>query len=93
MLHDAASVRYLAICGLLLFVSSAPVLVGTHPPLTDYPFYIARVFILSELDANPFVAEHYARSSFLIPNIGAELILVPLSALLPYEIAFDVFLS
>ena len=92
MSFNTVPARYLALCGLILLGCTAPFLLNTHPPLYDYPFYIARIFILSELNTNPFLLEHYAISSFLIPNIGAELVLLPLTVFVPYEVAFDVFI-
>jgi hypothetical protein len=92
MASSILSARYVAWCGLVIAGCSIPVLLGTHPPLYDYPFYIARLFILTELPTNAFLSEHYSASSFLIPNIGMELVLLPLTSILPLEVAFDVFL-
>jgi hypothetical protein len=93
MPHTASSVRYGILCGFVLLVSLAPILLNTHPPLIDYPMYIARIFILSELNSNPFVSEHYSVSSFLIPNISTELIAAPLVAFVSHEVVFTIFLS
>lgn len=86
------SLRWVTLCGLVVAVCSLPVLLNIHPPLYDYPFYIARLFILNELPDNAFLADHYVVSSFLIPNIGMELILLPLVRVMSYHAAFDVFI-
>jgi hypothetical protein len=88
---DTVSFSYLLLCALAFLLAVVPIIGNTHPPLYDYPFYIARLFILSSIDVNSFISEHYATSSFLIPNIALELISLPLATFLPYETVLDVF--
>ena len=87
---DTVSFSYLLLCALAFLLSVVPIIGNTHPPLYDYPFYIARLFILSSMDGNPFISEHYTTSSFLIPNIALEMIGLPLVTFLPYETVLDV---
>ena len=87
---DTVSFSYLLLCALAFLLSVVPIIGNTHPPLYDYPFYIARLFILSSMDGNPFIFEHYTTSSFLIPNIALEMIGLPLATFLPYETVLDV---
>ena len=69
-----------------------PVLATRYLPLHDYPFHLARIVILAQLN-NPFLARFYEQGSFLLPNIGMDAIAVPLSSLLGPERATRFFVD
>lgn len=78
---------------LVLAIATLPLWFADVPPLNDYPFHIARIYILQHLDDTPFLGEVYERRSFLLPNMGMDLVVLGLSAVLPLEIAGRVFVG
>lgn len=88
--HTAALVGLFV---LVLAIATLPLWFADVPPLNDYPFHIARIHILQRLDDTPFLGEVYERRSFLLPNMGMDLVVLGLSAVLPLEIAGRVFVG
>src|SRR4051812_31056315 len=86
---DRAS-RYWALCGLLLAFTALPVMLGVYPPFIDYPFHLARISMLA--DWNGFIREHYEIPSVLLPNLSLEMVMLPLSKLMPAESAGVAFI-
>ncbi len=78
---------------MVLAIATLPLWFVEVPPLNDYPFHIARIHILRHLDDTPFLSEVYERRSFLLPNMGMDLVVLGLSAVLPLEIAGRVFIG
>ena len=78
---------------LVLAIATLPLWFADVPPLNDYPFHIARIHILQHLDDTPFLNEVYERRSFLLPNMGMDLVVLGLSAVLPLEIAGRLFVG
>lgn len=78
---------------LVLAIATLPLWFVDVPPLNDYPFHIARIHILRHLDDTPFLSEVYERRSFLLPNMGMDLVVLGLSAILPLEVAGRVFVG
>src|SRR5258706_15544815 len=58
-----------------------PVYVTRYLPINDYPFHLARMVILAQLH-NPIFARFYEQGSFLLPNVGMDAVVVPLSKIL-----------
>ena len=75
-----------------LLLSIAPLGFVTHPPLLDYPFHIARAYILNAWSESPSLQDWYDIQSFIIPNMGMDLGLLLLGKFLPIEIAGRVFI-
>ena len=69
-----------------------PILVTRYFPINDYPFHLARMVILAQLD-NPVLARFYELGSFLLPNVGMDAVVVPLSAILGPEEATRTFVG
>jgi hypothetical protein len=69
-----------------------PVYFTRYLPINDYPFHLARMVILAQLD-NPIFARFYQQGSFLLPNVGMDAVVVPLSAILGPERATRVFVE
>ena len=61
-------------------------------PINDYPFHLARMIIFAQLD-NPIFARFYQQGSFLLPNVGMDAVVVPLSMLIGPERATRVFVE
>lgn len=67
-----------------------PVIFNQFIPLNDYPFHLARIVILTDLD-NPVYSEFYKTGSFLLPNMAMDMVAVPLAAIVGPEAASRVF--
>jgi hypothetical protein len=70
-----------------------PILICTVPPIHDYPFHLARADILASLNSSTFLRAHYTVSTFLLPNVGMDVVMIPLTRTLPILIAGRVFLG
>ena len=70
-----------------------PLWFATYPPLLDYPFHLARMAILRDLAAGGPMARYYEFGSFLIPNVGMDVVILALSGLVGVEIAGRLFLA
>lgn len=77
----------------VLIVALLPIALVTYPPLNDYPFRLASIRILQQLDPPGFFAEFYERRSFLVPNVATDLVVLGLAKLMPLEAAGRVFLA
>ena len=84
---------YWALCAALVALASIPLVLGVYPPFIDYPFHLARIAMLSDWNASAFVREHYEIPSLLLPNLSLELVMLPLSKLMPAEVAGVVFIA
>ena len=81
---------------LALVVAAAvllPILAAPLPPLHDYPFHLARVDALAALAGQVGHPTPYRLGSFLLPNVGMDVLSLGLTAALPPAIAGRVFLA
>ncbi len=85
--------RFAGSFSLVLLAVLAPLVVTAVPPLHDYPFHLARADILASLPTSAFLRAHYEQGSFLLPNVGMDVVMVPLTRLLPILLAGRVFLG
>lgn len=67
----------LAVCLVLI---ALPLMLADFPPIFDYPNHLSRAHVIANLDRSPVFATHFRTTSFLIPNVLADLVLL---ALLP----------
>src|SRR5438067_2086882 len=70
-----------------------PIAVAHNMPLHDYPFHIARMDILSLYQPGGTLSSYYSIYSYLLPNVGMDLIIQALAKVLPVELAGRVFLA
>ena len=77
---------------LVLCVALIPLFAVTIPPLHDYPFHLARMDIMASLPRSAFLRARYEQTSFLFPNVGMDVAMLPLRGL-PILIAGRVFLG
>jgi len=70
-----------------------PVLLVQTPPLHDYPFHIARMDILARWHSIPALQSYYDIGTFLLPNVGMDVIVLELSQFMPVETAGRVFVA
>ncbi len=68
-------------------LSLIPLAVTPVLPLIDFYNHIARFFVLSHIDASPFLQRYYEARWSLLPNIGVDVLGTPLLAVLPPLIA------
>jgi uncharacterized membrane protein len=81
----------LAVAAIVLAV--APLAVVTMPPLFDYPNHLARVDILARLADDTFLAGHYRQSSFILPNVLSDVVLLGLGRLVDADTAGRILLA
>lgn len=69
-----------------------PVMLNQYLPLNDYPFHLARMIILSDIE-NPVYSEFYKSGSFFLPNIAMSIVALPLSNIVGAEYASRIFVA
>jgi hypothetical protein len=74
-------------------VSIVPLCFSTYLPLYDYPFHIARVHILEHWQASQALQNWYEIRSFVLPNVGMDLVALGLVKIFPVAVAGRVFLA
>ena len=62
------------------------------PALLDYPWHLARILTLAQWEDSAFAQAHYQLSSIFLPNLGFELVMVPLLEVLTPTVGMDVYL-
>jgi len=70
-----------------------PLLLVQNPPLHDYMFHIARIYILTHWQTSHALKDYYEIGSFILPNIAFDVVAVQLSKLMPLETAGRVFIG
>src|SRR5580704_2460817 len=76
----------------IALLTLVPIFVTRYLPINDYPFHLGRMIILAQLD-NPVFARFYQQGSFLLPNVGMDAVVIPLSKILGPERATRVFVE
>jgi hypothetical protein len=74
-------------CGFTWLLTVAPLAVATYPLLHDYPAHLARVHILVHWHTSPALQRWYDLHSFLLPNMGMDLLAWALAQLVPVDVA------
>lgn len=79
--------------GLILvwLLAAVPITVVEVPPLVDYPGQLARVHILANWAHLTGYDKFYRRDWALLPNLGLDIVAVPLAKVLPAITAMRVF--
>jgi hypothetical protein len=70
-----------------------PVVVAQNPPLHDYPFHLARMYILAHSDESNAARSYYEIHTFVLPNIVMDVVVPWLSRLVPVDVACRMFLA
>jgi hypothetical protein len=78
---------------LLIAAMLFPLLVVEVPALIDYPNHLARAHILATIQENPLLQERYTADWRLVPNLGMDLVVVPLSSFVSIFTAGRLFLA
>lgn len=72
---------------LLTFLSALPVLIAAYPQMTDYPAHLARFHVMLSRDSSPYLREYYGFEWRWMGNLGADILIRPLTMLFPLETA------
>ena len=75
-----------------LFVVSVPLWFSKYAPLLDYPWHIARIYILENLDKSPLLQSWYVLKSFNLPNVGFDFVMLFLVKIFSLEVSGRVFI-
>jgi hypothetical protein len=93
-IHDHTRPATVGIWALIgLSIALVPILLTEIPPLADYPNHLARVYILSNVDRVPELAEYYRDITSAQPNLAFDFVVGLLSRLMPLEAAGRVFVA
>jgi hypothetical protein len=80
--------RHLPYAAAGLFAAAMiPLFLTPVMPLIDFTNHLARFFVLSRIGASEFLQAHYQAHWTLLPNMGADVLAVPLLHVLPPLIA------
>lgn len=71
----------------LVLLSAVPLLWPDIPPLVDLPGHMGRYRVQLDLASSPVLQQYYSFEWALIGNLGVDLLVVPLSKLMPLEAA------
>lgn len=77
----------------VLFSILLPLAVIQFPPLNDYPFHLARIAIIDRLPHSAFLQSAYSLNTFLLPNVGMDVIMLALSRMVPIPLAGRIFVA
>jgi len=80
-----------ALAGCLVLVA-VPFFVIDVPPLLDYPNHLARLYVLAHVASDPVLGAMYAPHWSILPNLGLDIVGVPLVKLLPVHVAGRILL-
>ena len=88
LIRRRAAFRVWSAFALLMVLAAVPVFSTVLPPLFDYPNHLARMHVLAE-GGNQFYAVHWRP----LPNLAQDLIVPPLTRVMPLELASKLFLA
>ncbi|MGH7121414.1 MAG: hypothetical protein ACREFP_20895, partial [Acetobacteraceae bacterium] len=88
-----ASASRLALYALFLAAAVSPLLRVRVPALVDYPDHLARMWILARHGTIPALAANYQIHWRILPDLAMDLIVPPLSQVMPIDAAGRVFIG
>ena len=69
----------------LALVAALPPILAKYPQMTDYPAHLARWYVMLSHGTNPVIDQYYGFRWAWSGNLGADLLIFPLSALFGIE--------
>lgn len=72
---------------LLALLAALPVMVAAYPQMVDYPAHLARYHVMLERAHSPWLQRYYGFEWRLMGNLGVDLLIRPLAAIMPLESA------
>jgi hypothetical protein len=71
----------------LALLAALPVMVAAYPQMVDYPAHLARYHVMLERYSSPWLQRYYGFEWRLMGNLGVDLLIRPLAAIMPLEAA------
>lgn len=71
----------------LALLSALPVVIATYPQMVDYPAHLARMHIMLSRGQSPFLQDYYGFEWRWMGNLGADILVWPLSWFFSLETA------
>jgi hypothetical protein len=90
-LTELSARQFAVLFAAFFIVAAIPILAVETLPLFDYPNHLARMQILADYDRSTFLRQFYALDWRPIPNLAMDLIVPPLTRIMPLAVAGKVF--
>src|SRR5437879_5969298 len=90
-LADLSPRKFAVLFAACFIVAAIPILAVETLPLFDYPNHLARMHILADYDRSAFLRQFYALDWRPIPNLAMDLIVPPLTRIMPLAAAGKIF--
>ena len=90
-LTDLSARQFAVLFAVFFTVAAIPILAVETLPLFDYPNHLARMHILADYDRSTFLRQFYALDWRPIPNLAMDLIVPPLTRIMPLAAAGKIF--
>ena len=88
MLTARPAPRETLLLGLLLALLAAlPAMLAHYPAMTDYAAHLARYHVMLDREQSPFLQSYYGFHWMWVGNLGADMLVIPLSCLFGIETA------
>jgi hypothetical protein len=91
-LTNLTASKFALLFAAFFIVAAVPILAVATPPLLDYPNHLARVHILADYERSASLRQFYALDWRPIPNLAMDLVVPPLSRIMPLAWAGKAFL-
>lgn len=83
----------LPVYGLLYLLAIVPVLAVDIVPLADFTNHIARIHLLANIAGDPVLQSNYRLDWAIKPNLGIDILLPPLTRILPLFVVGKLFVA
>ena len=91
--HLIVAQHRLLVHAALIVATLLPLLLVDIPALVDYPNHLARIHVISEIDADPALRSNYQVVWGAMPNLAMDLVILPFTGLLPVETLGRIFIA
>ena len=91
-LSDLTATQFALLFAACFIVAAVPILAVATPPLLDYPNHLARMHIEAAYDRSAVLRQFYALDWQPIPNLAMDLVVPPLTRIMPLAWAGKAFL-
>lgn len=91
-LADLSAGRFALLFAVCFLLAALPILIVATPPLLDYPNHLARMHIEADYRDSPLLQQFYALDWRPIPNMAMDLVVPPLTRVMPLAWAGKLFL-
>ncbi len=91
-LSDLTATQFALLFAACFIVAAVPILAVATPPLLDYPNHLARMHIEAAYDRSALLRQFYALDWQPVPNLAMDLVVPPLTRIMPLAWACKAFL-